>query len=265
MAAIALNSAAFAIRARSAQDQVVHDLATAILRGDFPEGSILPAEAEMVERFAVSRTVLREAMKTLAAKGLLISKTKVGTRIRDHVDWNMFDPDVLAWRLEIGLDRRFLESLYEIRLAVEPAAAALAAIRRSDADVVRLRSLIDDISRPGHDRSSFALADLALHLEIGAVSGNPFMRSLSSIIEAALMATFTRMSPTEDPRRLAFVANNHAAIVDAIAQRNSAAAALAMKTVIEDGMRDRMTFLLQQNKEMHMKGDRIARAGRVLK
>jgi len=243
MAVLAPRPLNFASRARSAQDQVVHDLGVAILRGDFPENSTLPTEAELVERFSVSRTVLREVAKTLAAKGLLVSKTKVGTRVRDQVDWNMFDPDVLAWRLEAGLDQRFLESLYEIRQAVEPAAAALAAIKRSDEDLVRMRLLIDEIRREGHTRASFAAVDLALHLDIGAVSGNPFMRSLGSIIEAALMVTLADTSPIEDPARLTIAAENHAAIIDAIDRRDPDAAAQAMTVVIEEGRRSRMAML----------------------
>src|ERR1700744_5387882 len=84
---LSLRPTAFAARARSAQDQVLYELGTAILRGDYPEDSLLPSEADLAQRYAVSKTVLREVLKTLAAKGLLISRTKIGTRIRPQVDW----------------------------------------------------------------------------------------------------------------------------------------------------------------------------------
>lgn len=235
--------AVFATRARSVQEQVLHDLGTAILRGDFPEDSLLPSEAELVERYAVSRTVLREVIKTLAAKGLLISKTKVGTRIRPQVDWNFFDAEMLGWRLELGLDQRFLESLYEIRLTIEPAAAALAATKRSTADLQALQDLIREMSRPGHSRGSFAAIDLDLHLKIASASGNPFMRAIGNIIEAVLITTLTETAPAEDPARLITAAGKHAAIVAAIANRDPAAAALAMTGVIEEGRRNRMADL----------------------
>ncbi len=95
---------------------------------------------------------LREVLKTLAAKGLVVSKTRVGTKVRNQVDWNMFDSDLLGWRLDLGMDLRFLNSLYEIRLAVEPAASALAALRRSEESVARMRALIDEFRQPGHSR-----------------------------------------------------------------------------------------------------------------
>jgi len=232
--------AVFADKARSAQDQVLHDLGPAILRGDYPEDSLLPSEADLAQRYAVSKTVLREVLKTLAAKGLLISRTKIGTRIRPQVDWNFFDADLLTWRLALGLDQRFLASLYEIRLAVEPAAAALAAVKRSPEDIAALQMLIAEMRRPGHDRASFAAIDLALHLRIATVSGNPFMRAIGNIIEAVLITTLRETTPVEDPARLITTAAHHAAIVEAIAHGDGAAAAAAMTVVIDEGRRNRL-------------------------
>lgn len=228
--------------ARMGQEQVVRAMGLSILSGEFPEGSLLPGEADLMARFGVSRTVLREVLKTLAAKGLVVSKTRVGTRVRNQVDWNMFDSDLLSWRVELGMDVRFLTSLYEIRLAVEPAAAALAALRRTDEQVARLRSIIQDFQRPGHTRATFAEIDLALHLEIAAVSGNPFMRAVGAIIEAALVATFVDTAPA-DAERLAASAREHGTIVEAIAAGDAAAAARAMTDVIETGRRNRTAAL----------------------
>jgi len=250
-AAPGIRPAVFASRARSglarsAQDQVLRDLGIAILRGDFPEGTLLPGEAELIERYAVSRTVLREVMKSLAAKGLLISRTKIGTRIRPQVDWNFFDAELLSWRLELGLDLRFLESLYEIRLTVEPAAAALAAQKRSAEDIAALQALAEDLQRPGHNRDSFAAVDLDLHLRIASASGNPFMRAIGNIIEAALITTLTETTPAEDPQRLRQAAINHARIVEAIIAGDATAAAQAMTAVIEEGRRNRLSAFLEQ-------------------
>src|SRR3546814_14469176 len=83
-----------------------------------------------MKQFGTSRTVLREAIKMLAAKGTVVSRSKVGTRVRERSAWNMFDTEVLRWYLEGGVDRRFLRDMAEIRLAVGPAAARLAAARR---------------------------------------------------------------------------------------------------------------------------------------
>lgn len=231
--------------ARTGQDHVVRAMGLLILSGEFAEGALLPGEADLMARFGISRTVLREVLKTLAAKGLVVSRTRVGTRVRNQVDWNMFDPDLLSWRVELGMDLRFLNALYEIRLAVEPAAAALAALRRSDEQLARLNALIETLAQPGHSRVSFAEADLSLHLEIAAASGNPFMRAVGAIIEAALVASFTDTAPT-DENRLAESAREHEAIVGAIAAGDSVAAAKAMTDVIETGRRRRAAALQQQ-------------------
>jgi DNA-binding FadR family transcriptional regulator len=238
---------AFVFRARSVQDQVLYELGTAILRGDYPEDSMLPSEAELAQRYAVSKTVLREVLKTLAAKGLLISRTKIGTRIRPQIDWNFFDADLLTWRLDLGLDRRFLESLYEIRLAVEPAAAALAAVKRSEDDLTELQRLVAEMHRPGHDRTSFATIDLALHLQIASASGNPFMRAIGNIIEAVLITTLTQTTPSENSARLKTTAGSHARIVEAITARDANGASAAMRQVIEEGRRSRLPDPADQN------------------
>ncbi len=224
---------------RPGQAQIVAELGTMILRGDYPVGTNLPNEAELTERFSVSRTVIREVMKTLAAKGLVVAKTKIGTRVADRMIWNMFDVDVLAWRVEAGMDRSFLKSLFEVRLAVEPASAALAAIHRTADDIEIMRGHVEEMAASGHTKASFADADLKLHLAIANASGNPFMRSIGAIIEAALGAAFALSSPVEDLARHRRSAREHGAIVDAIEARDPGKASEAMLKVIEEGMRNR--------------------------
>lgn len=228
---------------RTGQDQVVRAMGMLIVSGEFPEGALLPGEADLMARFGISRTVLREVLKTLAAKGLVVSRTRVGTRVRDQVDWNMFDPDLISWRVELGMDVRFLNALYEIRLAVEPAAAALAATRCDPDQLARLRAIIETFRRPDHTRASFAETDLAFHLEVAAASGNPFMRAVGAIIEAALVASFADTAPVNDAARLQATADAHGAIVAAIAAGTPEAASAAMTAVIEDGRRRRIAAL----------------------
>jgi len=224
-------------RAMSSHDQIVAVLATEILKGIHKPDTNMPSEPALIERFQVSRTVMREVTKTLAAKGLVMSKTRVGTRVLDPVNWNLFDADVLAWRVRIGLDDGFLQNLTEIRRAVEPAAAAFAARRRTTADIARLRSLVARMSATTHTRQSFAEVDLEFHLAIGSASGNPLMRAIASVIEAALVASFSLGSPADDARDHEVTSNSHAAIVDAIEARDEAAAAAAMLKVIDIGVR----------------------------
>jgi len=224
-------------RARSSHDQIAALLGTEILRGLHPPGATLPPEPDLIARFRVSRTVMREVVKTLAAKGFVVSKTRIGTRVLDPVNWNFFDADVLAWRVRMGLDDEFRLSLTEIRRAVEPVAASLAARRRTPADIARLRAHVALMGRSGHTRQSFAEADLDFHLTIGTASGNPLIRTFAGVIEAALVASFTQSSPVDDSSDHEVTVNTHAAIVDAIEARDERAAAAAMLDVIDIGMR----------------------------
>jgi DNA-binding FadR family transcriptional regulator len=224
-------------RAMSSHDQIAAVLGTEILTGVHRPGENMPAEPDLIKRFQVSRTVVREVMKTLAAKGLVVSKTRIGTRVRDPVHWNFFDFDVLAWRVKNGLDDEFRQSLTEIRRAVEPSAAAMAARRRTPEDIAALRKHVAAMGRSGHTRLSFAEADLEFHLAIGTASGNPLMRSIASVIEAALLASFSQSSPVDSELDLAMTVNSHAAIVDAIEKRDERAAAEAMLEVIDIGVK----------------------------
>src|SRR5262249_1123616 len=92
-----------AARVRSAHSLVTRGMGRGIRRGEYPVGAVLPGPPELMDHFGVSRTALREALQTLAAKGLVAAKTRIGTRVLDESHWNMFDPDILFWRLELGM------------------------------------------------------------------------------------------------------------------------------------------------------------------
>jgi len=224
-------------RAISSHDQIAAILGTEILKGAYRPGTNIPPEAELIERFQVSRTVMREVMKTLTAKGFVTAKTRIGTRVLDPINWNYFDADVLAWRIGLGLDDEFRLSLTEVRRAIEPIAAGLAARRRTAADIVALRDQVALMGRSGHTRRSFAEADLDFHLTVGAASGNPLLRSVGGVIEAALVASFSQSSPVDDADDHEKTVNTHGAIVDAIEARDEQAAATSMLEVIDIGFR----------------------------
>jgi DNA-binding FadR family transcriptional regulator len=223
-------------RAHSNHAEVARSIGIDIIAGRYAEGSRVPGDAELTAMFGVSRPVLRESVKTLVAKGLLTTKARVGTVVRERGAWNMFDADVLAWHLDAGIDRRFLNDLAEIRLAVEPRAAALAAERRSEADIAELRRGMERMRREPSDSVGFADADLALHLAVANASGNLFMRSIGNVIEAALRASFLLSAPVEIQDRET-VLSWHQRIVDAIAGQDTEAAADAMVEVIHNGLR----------------------------
>jgi DNA-binding FadR family transcriptional regulator len=223
-------------RAHSNHAEVARSIGVDIIAGRYAEGTRLPGDAELISVFGVSRPVLRESVKTLVAKGLLSTKARVGTVVRERGAWNMFDADVLAWHLDGGIDKRFLGDLAEIRLAVEPRAAALAAARRSEADIAELERRMDRMRREASDSVGFADADLALHIAVANASGNLFMRSIGNVIEAALRASFLLSAPV-DPRDRETVLLWHLRIFDAIAAGDAQAASAAMIEVIYNGRR----------------------------
>lgn len=222
-------------RTHSNHAEVARSIGIGIIASRHAEGMALPGDVELTARFGVSRTVLREGVKTLVAKGLLSTKARVGTLVRERAAWNMFDPDVLAWHLDAGVDKRFLRDLADIRLAVEPRTAELAALRRPASLIPQLRGSIDRMRASPSDSAAFAEADLRLHLDIATASGNPFMRSIGAVIEAALRASFILSAPVEDSERERSIAA-HARIVDAIVAADPQDAAAAMIEVIHNGL-----------------------------
>lgn len=230
------NFSRFAETTLSSHDQVARALGGEILAGVYPPGAKLPSEAEMLARFGVSRTVLREAFKTLTAKGLIVSRTRVGTSVLDSSHWNFFDADVLTWKVAQGFDIAFVRDLAAIRLAIEPAAAQAAAEQASAEDIARMRACVERMSDAPSDASAFAGADLEFHKAVGQASGNVLMRSLAAVIETALLASFRMSSPVREAEVHDESVKGHARIVDLIEARDGEGAAQAMRAIIGHGV-----------------------------
>jgi DNA-binding FadR family transcriptional regulator len=221
---------------RSRTARVTSEIGLRIVGGIYAEGATLPGDAELMGMFKVSRTVLREAMRTLSGKGLLMAKSRIGTRVRPRGDWQLFDSDVLMWHAEIGFTDEFLNALGEMRQMVEPEAAALAAARRQPGQIAALHAWVDRMAA-GRSRRDFVDADLNLHIAIARLAGNPFLPALSSLIEVALAAALTKSSPVDEPGGAENSAAQHRAIVTAIEAGDAAAARAAMRVVIGEGVR----------------------------
>ena len=122
-------------RMRRLHETVTHDIGVAIVSGRYRPGDALSGEVASSEQLKVSRSAYREALRTLAAKGLVESRPKAGTRVSARARWNLLDPEVLAWFFETRPDEGFVNQLFELRMIVEPSAAALAAGRRTAAQL----------------------------------------------------------------------------------------------------------------------------------
>jgi DNA-binding FadR family transcriptional regulator len=210
-----------------------------ILSGARLPGSRLPSMGEMFQKFGVSRLVVREVMRTLAAKGMVTSKSRVGTKVSDPTQWNWLDAQVLEWRGKIGLDQTFLKQLTQIRLALEPAAASLAAESRTDQDLAMLRTALKGMYGSGHDHQRFVQADRSFHDAVIAATHNPFFYASNSATTVTLFRFLSMISleVTANEQVHQRSAAQHEDIFEAIVAKKPKAAAQAMVRVIKDGLK----------------------------
>ncbi|EGF93617.1 galactonate operon transcriptional repressor [Asticcacaulis biprosthecium C19] len=164
---------------------LLETLGQSIVVGEF-EASGFPTEAELCIRFGASRTVAREAVKMLTAKGLLSSRPRQGTRVEAVSNWNLLDPDVTRWMTERPYTNKIYRELTEVRLAIEPVAAALAAKRATKADLKAMRAAFNAMRDEASHHDLALLADIDFHVAILKASGNPFIIQLKELIHTAL-------------------------------------------------------------------------------
>lgn len=222
--------------ARNFHSYVINEVGRAIVSGDMPVGSGLPGDAEMMDRFGVSRTVLREALKTLEAKGLVEARAKVGTRVLPQSRWNLFDRQILAWKLESHPSPAFMASFRIIRESLELQAASLAAQNREAEHVRLLNYWLNQRAAMTHQPEPFAMAEFEIHRIIAEASGNPFLRAASAIIEFGVVHRVQRRVDRDGhapPGGLASeLAPEFTAIVRAVERGDSQEAKLAMFQII---------------------------------
>ncbi len=206
--------------ARNVHSQVADRIGASIVRGDIVPSEALPSEMAICEMLDVSRTVVREAIRTLTGKGLVESRAKSGTRVRPPEQWNQLDPDVLRWRLETSDVDGNLGKLFQLRYAVEPSASALAAAHASEDDLARIRAGYEGMAA-ARDDESFVTADLAFHEAIYFATHNEFYWPIAQMLKLTLRQSFTIASWGDHrPRALA----EHRAVLDAIVARDGEAA-----------------------------------------
>lgn len=155
----------------------------------FPVGASLPVEQKLCEELGVSRTVVREAIKTLVAKGMVEVAPKLGSRVLPENLWNMFDPEVLTWRLQHRKPDTVVEDLTELRLLFEPAAARLAAIRASYNEKRAIRNAYLRMAETEGRSQAFSQADIEFHKLILAACHNTFLSRLAPLVEILIQTT----------------------------------------------------------------------------
>jgi DNA-binding FadR family transcriptional regulator len=216
---------------RTMHGQVVQSLGLDIVSGRFPPGAALPAEPVLCEQLEVSRGALREAVKALAAKGLLELRPRTGTRVRPQSDWNLLDSDMLKWLRVVDRDG-LITQLTEIRELIEPGAAEFAALRateRDRADLVQAYEAMEAAaSAAGHE--GFNAADVRFHRVLLRLSHNPLLAALNGAFEIALHTTFETTSAV--PGGVARTLPLHLSLVEAILNADPDGAAAAARTLI---------------------------------
>ncbi len=216
---------------RSLTISIVERLGTEIVRGIYHQENPFPTEADLCTQFEVSRSVLREAVKMLTSKGLLRARPRQGTKVQDEIKWNLLDPSVLRWLLVRDFSLDLLSEFTEVRLSIEPAAAALAAERASDEDKLKIEVALKRMQAIEEDP---LLSDIAFHVAILNASGNRFFRQMQDFSETALRISI-RLTNKRKGVRLASV-RDHQKVFDAIMAGKPELARSAMQYLLQEAM-----------------------------
>jgi DNA-binding FadR family transcriptional regulator len=207
-------------------------LGKAIVTGQY-DNQPFPTEAELAKQYDVSRSVVREAVKMLGAKGLLTARPRKGTTIQATDRWNLFDIDVLRWLLDRKFSLSVLRQFSELREAIEPAAAALAARAHTEEGLTAIRAGFARMEAAERDDDDSLEADIAFHIAILQASANPFYAQFRDVVTTALR-TSIRFTNRFKGRTASLP--QHKAVLDAITQREPEQARAAMAALIADVM-----------------------------
>ena len=218
--------------ARNYHSYVITEVGLGIASGRFAVGTILPNDAEMMDSYGVSRTVLREALKTLEAKGLVEARAKVGTRVLPRSRWNLFDRSVLGWIQDAGPDAAFLASFTELRDTIEMQTATLAASRRTAEQVRMLHYWLNQRAAMTTLAEPFALAEFEFHRTLCEASQNPFLRATSGLVEFGVVQTTLARMRAGVTDFAAEKALHYKALADGITAGDAGTAARAMRDIL---------------------------------
>lgn len=218
-------------RGRGLHGQLVQQLGQMIVSGDLGADRPLVPE-EIGQRFEVSRTVVRESLRVLEAKGLVSARPNVGTRVRPVSDWNLLDPDIIEWRAFGPQREDQRRELCELRWTIEPLAARLAAGHGREDVQQRLADMAEIM---GHalaqgDSLTFSRADAEFHSLLLQVAGNRMLEHLAGIVSAALHVSGASSSGCDRPTEAGV--GQHLRIVDAVGAGDAAGAEAAMRQLL---------------------------------
>ncbi len=201
----------------------------------------------LCEELGVSRTVVREAMKSLVAKGLISTGPKVGTRVLAEDQWNWFDPDVIIWQSKAGLTAEFLRDLQDLRRVVEPAAVRLAAERATVQDIVAIEAAFAGMKKAVEEGGDYVTHDLMFHQGLLRACRNRMLVQMSKALGALLRTSFEISTSRKDGPRNSLPL--HRAVLDAVIAHQPAKAERAVIVLIE-GAHDDIEAVLNSRRRL---------------
>jgi len=217
---------------RNFTHSIVQELGVNIVTGVYTEKNPFPVEEELCRRLGASRTVLREAVKMLTAKGMLSARPRQGTKVQPESNWNLLDPDILRWMLERKYSSELLVQFNEVRLAIEPQAAALAALNAGDDEKLAVRVAIERMRAAERGEDDPLESDIAFHVAVLRATRNHFYMHLTELTSTALRFSI-RTTNRYKGVRLANVAD-HKKVADAILAGKPAVASDDMRKMIQE-------------------------------
>lgn len=221
-------------------------LGAAIVGGRYPAGSSIPPEPVLGEELGVSRTVVREAVKSLVAKGLITTGPKVGTRVLPAEQWNWFDPDVIVWQSQAGLTREFLRDLQELRRVVEPAAVRMAAERATAEDIAAIEAAFAGMKKAVEQGGDYVAHDLRFHQGLLRACHNRMIVQMSKALSALLRTSFEISTTRKDGPRNSLPL--HRAVLDAVIAHEPEKAERAILVLIDGAREDIETVLASRRR-----------------
>lgn len=224
------------VRRPRVQKNVMRVLASDICAEIFPIGAFLPTENELCQRYGVSRTVIRETLKILESKGLVRSRSRVGTIVCPKEEWNILDQQVLEWIGPRIFEMDLLKCVLDARRAIEPFAAEFAAERATLQDIAEIERAWEQMRDAEGDVTLFTEADVAFHAALLKASHNQVFMQLASIIRAALELSLHASNEAADARDEAV--DVHRRLVEALRMRDKAAARECSYRMLDLAARD---------------------------
>ena len=207
-----------------------------ILSGRYASGESLPPEPLLCSELGVSRTVVREAIKSLVAKGLLVTGPKLGTRVLPEGQWNWFDPDVIRWQAQAGLTPQFLKDLLELRRVVEPAAVRLAAEKATAEDIAEIESAYQGMKQAIEQGGDYVTHDMRFHQGLFLATHNRMLVQMSKALNALLRTSFEISTRIKDGPRTSLPL--HRAVLDAVTAHAPDKAFKAINVLIQGAGED---------------------------